>query len=691
MNMNDIPNKEQGCMWHFAPVEGGQDQGPNEATRDLFKKSPLDNLVREALQNSLDAVDDKSRPVNVAFRWRRLSIEYYPELFALCDHISECIYFWSRTANVHRYEGMYDYIEQHKAGMPCLEISDSNTCGMRYSRDDRTSEFYAFVRSKGNSPKPAGFGGSHGFGKAAYFKMSKVQTMLVSTMAKDGSCYFEGVSTLCTHIHEKCKCSDVGFYDNNKGEPIDRSEDIPSEFRRDTVGSSMYILGVENASCGVSTAKDIIVAVLRHFWLAIMDNKLSVTIELGYDDEVVPGETQTIDAGTLDGFMQRFFNDASDRKRATSNPRPYYEAVKYAGQDRRHILFEDTLSLLGDVRLYVTRDKDAIDRVSYMRSPKMLVFNKMRPTRHGFYGVFICDDPKGNALLRLAEDGSHSEWDCRNCGKEEDIPLISDALDEIESFVSGAIQTLFSSNGADKTDITDLDEYLYIPTEIEKEKENLADETPHGEPDVDTDSKGTSVTTVPKDEKPKDGETVRPIADVMTNTKVGTVPDIGGDISVPVKPDDIIPPDPLPPSPPPQPPVPRPIPKEIHRRDEQEEPSVVSVPLTDVGCRCFTEITGGHRYYNVIIDSRKDVDDCKVSIWVGSEIIGDGKDDKDDCIGVDSKPQRIVESDDGVINGSDIIGLRLAKGKNLLRFRFQDDMRYAITLEVFEILNHENK
>ena len=44
---------EINCCWHFAQSLGGQDQGPNDAMGENFKKSPFDSLVREAIQNSI--------------------------------------------------------------------------------------------------------------------------------------------------------------------------------------------------------------------------------------------------------------------------------------------------------------------------------------------------------------------------------------------------------------------------------------------------------------------------------------------------------------------------------------------------------------------------------------------------------------------------------------------------------------
>lgn len=59
---------EKKCRWNFAPRVGGIDQGPNEAMGDIFKKLPYQALVREAIQNSLDAAKNDDEPVIVTFK-----------------------------------------------------------------------------------------------------------------------------------------------------------------------------------------------------------------------------------------------------------------------------------------------------------------------------------------------------------------------------------------------------------------------------------------------------------------------------------------------------------------------------------------------------------------------------------------------------------------------------------------------
>ena len=80
-----------------------------------------------------------------------------------------------------------------------IRVSDYNTRGMDYVEGETDKTFYAFVRAAGVSVKQDdGSGGSFGFGKGAFFVMSPINTVFVSTMNSDNQCFFEGVSRLCT-------------------------------------------------------------------------------------------------------------------------------------------------------------------------------------------------------------------------------------------------------------------------------------------------------------------------------------------------------------------------------------------------------------------------------------------------------------------------------------------------------------
>lgn len=246
---------------------------------------------------------------------------------------------------------------------------------------------------------------------------------------------------------------------------------------------------------------DVVRAVLLHFWLSILEGKLIVTIKRSSDNQLFKdNDNLEINQETLDGLIETIFPDTQDKKRGHANPRPYYEAVKDADKDKFHIFIQQYLTNLGKVRFYVKRDKQASDRISYMRSPRMLVCNKPNSTGYGFYGVFICDDERGNEILRHTENPSHSEWDWKNCQKNNQYEG-KEALAEMWEFIDQSLLKIFSSNGATFLNIAGLDEFLFIPTSFE-ENDDYNTEALTGAPTGQVQEEGTSSTTEVSDPKP---------------------------------------------------------------------------------------------------------------------------------------------------------------------------------------------
>ena len=84
-------NYELDCKWHFAEMDANAgDEGPNSAMSQTFAQFPCAALVRESIQNSLDAVLDEEEPVVVCFEYRTLDRHDYQNFCNITDNISAC-------------------------------------------------------------------------------------------------------------------------------------------------------------------------------------------------------------------------------------------------------------------------------------------------------------------------------------------------------------------------------------------------------------------------------------------------------------------------------------------------------------------------------------------------------------------------------------------------------------------------
>ena len=650
---------ECNCSWHFAKqADASQDVGPNNAAAEHFTTTPYPSLIRESIQNSLDVVLDKTQPLRMTFEFGNLRTQTFQSFKELRSHIAGVIDLYENRAKP-QYQDMlnaFDSVYRDQEIVQYIKVSDYNTKGMNYEKDN--SPFHAFVRAVGLTIKDDdSSGGSFGFGKAAYFLMSPIHTVLVSTMTAEGKFYFEGAASLCTHLAldengNQVKYQHYGFYDNQDGkQPASELDDIPSKFRREEVGTDIYIMGVDGSTDKREEAYDeMIKAALRHFWLAFMHKKLVVEI----------GAT-TINDETLDSLMQEHFPEMRDRSRngENYNPRPYYEAVKHANTTKDFIQIDRHLPILGDVSLFVWKDKDSRDSVIHMRKQRMFIHrSRTYSNSYGYHAIFLCTDDYGNKLLKSIEDPSHRKWEPKR-NRQQGKEIIND----LQKFINDSIQEIFTSQEGGPLGITGLEDYLFVPEElIGSTREDVEDNPFWGEPSEEGQEEGTSPISIitPPD----------PHVDRTHKKSVGKVVTMGKGKGGERKPDGEL---------------------GGHKRGEgkkknkgtggspdktgftpsdeaQEGEFLRNIP---VHYRVMAQEKDGKIIHSIIISTDIDVEKGEIDIIVGGE-------EYDETID-------IVKSSVGHVKGNKVTGLKLsASKKNIINLEFADRMRHAINLTAYE-------
>lgn len=653
---------EKGSSWHFGP-HSGQEIGPNEPMQINFKKNPYQSLVRESIQNSLDVCLDTERPVHVSFAIGKMRSTSYPNFFELKKHIQGCLdYYGSNHNATATYGPMLDILNKISKtnDLYYIKVSDSNTLGMRYNPESTDSPFYAFVRSAGVSAKGDSMaGGSYGFGKAAFFYISPIRTIIVSTKTSESKCYFEGVSALCTHRTDGEKLTSVGYYDNNEGNPMTNIADIPDQFNKknDEPGTDIYILGIDVAN-KEEIFTEMAEAVLRNFWMAIYAGRLTVTINKSKE------EKEEYTTKTLGNYITSYFK--GENIKATEpekyNPLPYYLAVAETNNSKNHRI-DDQLDILGNVTLYIREDKDARDNILYMRQQMMLVKADRPASQYGYYGIFICTDPQGNEKLRQMENPAHNEWRPGNWKNEKghNHPTGKKIYkEEIPNFINKSIEQIFN-NGSNLTDeISGLNEFLYIPEDWEEDKTEL----PPNEENTDEDS---NLPTTEIDEiKKRDssdtpqGETYGTVI-VETNNTTGRIDpegeQIGGHGTS------------------------RRTPGEgggltAHGADTPISPDGTDIKgkfgqIIPVTYRAFAQTRNNRTIHILIVHAQQDYERVNIAITICGE-------DENDKIGI------VSSSAECRISENELIGLTLHEGKNKVEIEFEDTMKHSIILKAYE-------
>lgn len=449
--------------WHFGVREGGSDTADNIDAK--FFTENYASLVRESLQNSLDAQYDESKPITVTYRFGHVTMSNSSAFYDVEKFIEGCLSLHPNSNDrVNKaYRPMLDFIRKAKLdnSISFLEVSDTNTIGMNYDLDEDkrlTTRFYSFAKSVGNSSKDNDTrGGSHGLGKAVFYKHSLLRTIIVSTKAVEGTIAFEGIASLCTSKVDNKKREATGYFcDNDLEEPTMDESKIPEMFRRDEYGTSIYIMGVDNdPSKQTECYEEIKKAVVSHFWLSILHRKLVVIV-----GEEVIDDTNIIDKAT------HYFSETEE-----GSPIPYIETVYYAENN-----IEDCIKMvenapnLGECLIYIRKNRKGSNEVLNMRKTGMLIYSQPMLKGYGYYGIFVCLGDEGNKTLRMAEDPAHKQWNSSNCDNDADRMAARKAIESKNSLIKRCIKDFFGDQNENTTTIFDLQNYLYM-TVSERELE----------------------------------------------------------------------------------------------------------------------------------------------------------------------------------------------------------------------------
>ncbi len=516
------------------------------------------------------------------------------------------------------------------------------------------------MRAGGVSAKSQGAGGSFGFGKGAYYTLSPIKTIVVSTRDNDNNVFFEGSTILTTHKNAtNQKLTAYGYYDNNNGEPTQNNDDIPEVFQRTKIGTDVNIIGLWKED---DRKKLMIKSVLNNFWLAIYHKKLVVQV-----DDV------TISENNIEQIIDQYFEGEFESGKADEieswNPKAYFKAVKYAGNHDQYKVFEDELNTIGQVKLYVYLEKGLPNRTAYFRKPKMVVFKRTNGKVKGYVAVFVCENEKGNEMLRLMENPAHNEW------KEENYPKNEGDIDtnarrgriEISDFINRTLESLAKIKTGNKIAFVGLEEYLSIPEDLlEKDEEydfegqstsnvsgQSSNENTEDETGMLTSDKTEPVTikpTVKTQQSEAKGETNIEVTEEgeETITVGGENESEGGD---------------APPSD---------LGDNVNTGNRTDESPNKSRTVIKVRLRVAAQTENEVLFHHLIVNSDNEIENAELELLVS------GDNDRDDSIS-------IISSDKGTVSKNTIKNLKLDIGVTKIKIRFADNIKHSVKLKAYEI------
>ena len=426
--------------WHFKELSPGDDyQGIRDGDIELFDRTRYQSVVREAIQNSMDARLSDQESVKLQFTFFELDKSYYPEIVKIEQHLKSCAN-WEKANEDDKelINSMVNSIEL--ANYSCLEISDYNTTGMEVS-----TSFDSFARSRNVSTKNNNASaGSKGMGKAAYFAASYLHTLFVTSVYHvDQRTLFQGISRISTH-HIDGRLNNYKGYFSYDFTPVTDSKNIPDIFKRSQPGTSIFVLGLWNdLDRNVTMIKEL----LNNFWLAILEGDLIVRL----DDKI-------FNKDNVYKEIKHYFPDVYESGQYNSfpNPGPYIEA--YLKINCTNKTFDANIPILGKVKFIIAQNEQFQGRIANFRKSKMLIYKDSSKLYRGYCGIFICLEDEGNEILKKLENATHTEWKKSNWKD----PTGSEALKSIEEFLKNCIIDFVGEQHGNEITIPELDKLLNL-------------------------------------------------------------------------------------------------------------------------------------------------------------------------------------------------------------------------------------
>lgn len=411
-----MTNKQQ---WRFPPNNGGIGQGFNDGALDHFKGHRLSSMVREVIQNSLDARRDSNQPVKICIEIKRIPRSECPEVNFIKRHIESSLEM-AQEQNLPDVEKFYKNSLTRisdDSEVRFLAIHDYNTTGLEGPLDRSTGSWYALVKGSGISQKSAGSLGSFGHGSKAPFTLSAIRSIFYLSYVAGPlglEKRFQGKSILQSHSDpdsdDGSQTQGTGFYGwSTNCHPL-TNEQIPTwadQIRSVKFHESGTTILIPHYQLTEDEEPEIAITVIANFFYAIMEGHLE--IEIG--NETTLNKTNIFEK--YSEYENRLEHEQSeidiDRIREnflsltaiTKSTEQGIQEVPEMGSFRWYIRVDDNLERF---RVALARQNGMLIR----HNPKSLErFPLKKP-----FEMFVCvEGSAGSDLLKRVENPTHDDFE----------------------------------------------------------------------------------------------------------------------------------------------------------------------------------------------------------------------------------------------------------------------------------------
>lgn len=394
-------------FWHFVSNQNCGIYGLNDGNIVQFSYKVIDSLVRECLQNSLDArVENSKEPVAVEFSQFTIKKPNFPDKDRYEDILNKC--YSSNKDDPDPEKFFKNALNIFSKNINIMRISDYNTTGLTGADTCKKGSVWSrLVKEQGTSNKSSISGGSFGIGKSATFACSDLRTVFYSSLDVNNIESHIGVAKLISFEDSPNNwTTGVGYYSNNDKLTAIQSQLSLNSYKRTEPGTDIYIMGFRDTE---NLVHSIVKSVISNFLVSIWKGELIVKIQGEY-----------LDKSTLEKHISKL-DDKKDKEIIDY----YYLLSSNDSKIKKiHLNIDDYGKEYGfennDCTLYLMDGENLNRKIMMTRSAGMRLFDQNRISGSiNFTGILMINGTNMNKAFRAMEVPSHDAWEPGLCKGSE--------------------------------------------------------------------------------------------------------------------------------------------------------------------------------------------------------------------------------------------------------------------------------
>ena len=398
--------------WYFSEESSPSDELVDKFADSKFGMDRWTSFSREITQNSLDACDDESNPVEVIFDLNKsLTIDDIPGGTYTRDVLERCAVQATNKQTQQAYKKGLEIL--NKPYVYCLKVSDRNTRGVKTGRDEAWG---AFVYDEGRSVKyRPGAAGSHGVGKKVPFIISTCNTVFYATKNRylleeieHSDILVQGKTMLINWNDSNGQGrSPKGWFGIlNENDPDRKKRVLPMQneeiqgihpyfIRNDDYGTDVIMIGVNAYGIEDQIQRVIISSIYENFFVAIKERKLKVSV---FGKE--------IHSGNMDKFFQSYYTPTGALKNSMN------DLLRLYSQEPVMLPVKRYSTEIGNIRLYFEAESEFNKKYyTIVRNHGMKICeNYISSADKAFSAIAIIEGKELNDLLLSLENAAHDAF-----------------------------------------------------------------------------------------------------------------------------------------------------------------------------------------------------------------------------------------------------------------------------------------